>query len=137
MKWLIIGILMIVFSCVGRAPNPKFDLGKWGGSKAEQNTSLTINEQNLLFDFTCAAASIEVDLRNENRASFSLSGFYFIQRPILIEDYDIEKDKHKAKFDFVFSKNIATITIFDETADQKIGVFIYQKGLERNVYKCP
>jgi hypothetical protein len=137
MKLLKIGILVVVFSCVGRAPNPKFELGNWGGTKPEQNTSLTINEQNLLFDFTCASATIDSDLRNETRTSFSLSGIYFIQRPILPEGYDIEKDKHKAKFDFVFSKKIVTITIFDETADKKIGVFIYQKNLVRQVYKCP
>ncbi len=137
MKWIKIGIMVMMFSCISKAPVQRIELGNWGGTKPEQNTSLTINEQNLVFDFTCASATIEVDFRNEIRTSFSLSGIYFIQRPILPDNYDIEKNRHDANFDFVVAKNVLTVTIFDKTENQKIGVFIYQKGLERMVFKCP
>jgi hypothetical protein len=127
---------LVAISCIKVEPI-FIDKGNWGGAKPDQNTSLTIEETRAYFDFTCAAAYIDEDLSKETNSSFSKSGIYFIQRPILPENYDINKDRHEAKFDFVLSNNLLKVTIFDKTANQKIGVFEYQKGLDRMVFKCP
>lgn len=127
---------LVAISCVKEGPIA-IEKGNWGGAKPDQNTSLTIEETRAYFDFTCAAATIDEDLTKETSSSFSKSGIYFIQRPILPENYDINKDKHEANFDFVLSNNLLKVTIFDKTANQKIGVFEYKKGLEKLVFKCP
>jgi hypothetical protein len=136
MKYAFLVLLMIwAVSCKDDNESP-LKIGFYGSKDESQNSSLIINENKAVFEFTCGTAYTENISNFRSNGEFASVGIYTKQYGIVPQGHNPENDQINVILYWKIKNEDIEVKILNQTSKEVIGVYNYKFGIDTKIFKC-